>query len=101
MPVALDIWSHPPSGSWQAWLSFGYISVISMFLAYIAWYRGLALGGIASVGQVQLIQPLLTLLWSALLLRESIEPLTLIAALLVMASVIISRRARVTQTAKA
>ncbi len=100
VPVVLDIWSHPPSGSWQAWLCFGYISVVSMFLAYIAWYRGLALGGIASVGQVQLVQPLLTLLWSALLLGESVEPLTLIAALLVMASIIISRRARVTQTAK-
>ena len=101
LPVTLDIWSHPPSGSWQAWLSFGYISVVSMILAYIAWYRGLALGGIASVGQVQLIQPLLTLLWSAVLLSETVEPLTLIAALLVMASVIVSRRARVTQTTKA
>ena len=70
-----------------------------MFLAYIAWYRGLALGGIAAVGQVQLIQPLLTLLWSGLL-GELIEPLTLVAALMVIASVILSRRSRITQVPK-
>lgn len=97
VPATASIVTHPPSGSLQAWLCFAYICVISMFLAYVAWYRGLALGGIASVGQVQLIQPVLTLLWSGLLLGETIEPLTLIAATMVIASVILSRRARVHQ----
>ncbi len=41
-----------------------------MFLAFFAWYRGLALGGIARIGQVQLAQPVLTLVWAALLLGE-------------------------------
>jgi drug/metabolite transporter (DMT)-like permease len=100
IPVVIDIVSRPISGSWQAWLCFAYISVISMFLAYVVWYRGLALGGIASVGQVQLIQPLLTLLWSGLLLGEKIEPLTFIAAVLVMASVVLSRQARVRKISK-
>jgi drug/metabolite transporter (DMT)-like permease len=100
IPVAVDFIAHPPSGSALAWACFAYISVVSMFLAYIAWYRGLALGGIAAIGQVQLVQPLLTLLWSGLLLGEFIEPLTLLAALMVIASVILSRRARVTQTTK-
>lgn len=97
IPVATDFIARPPSGSLLAWACFSYISVVSMFLAYIAWYRGLALGGIAAVGQVQLVQPLLTLLWSGLLLGELIEPLTLLAAFMVIASVILSRRARVTQ----
>jgi drug/metabolite transporter (DMT)-like permease len=100
VPVATDFVSHPPSGSALAWICFAYISLVSMFLAYIAWYRGLALGGIAAVGQVQLVQPLLTLLWSGLLLGELIEPLTLLAAFMVIASVILSRRTRVTQTTK-
>jgi drug/metabolite transporter (DMT)-like permease len=97
IPVAVSVVAQPPSGTFQAWLCFGYICVISMFLAYVAWYRGLALGGIARVGQVQLIQPVLTLLWSGLILGEVIEPLTLAAALLVIASVVLSRRARIHQ----
>ncbi len=95
IPVAASVTAQPPSGSLQAWLCFAYICVMSMFLAYVAWYRGLALGGIASVGQVQLVQPVLTLLWSWLLLGEVIEPLTLAAALLVIASVVLSRCARI------
>jgi drug/metabolite transporter (DMT)-like permease len=97
LPVAVSVIAQPPSGSFLAWFCFGYICIISMFLAYVAWYRGLALGGIASVGQVQLVQPVLTLLWSWLLLGEVIEPLTLAAALLVIASVVLSRRARIYQ----
>src|SRR4051812_26256048 len=48
-----------------AWLGFAYVSVISMFLAFFAWYAGLARGGVARVGQIQLAQPVLTLGWSA------------------------------------
>jgi hypothetical protein len=40
-----------------AWAGFAYVSVVSMFLGFFAWYRGLALGGIAAVGQVQLVRP--------------------------------------------
>ena len=40
--------------------------VVSMFLAFFAWYAGLARGGVAKIGQVQLVQPLLTLGWAAL-----------------------------------
>ena len=44
--------------------------MISMFLAFFAWYAGLARGGVARVGQIQLAQPVLTLVWSALVLGE-------------------------------
>ena len=56
----------------SAWAGFAYVSIISMFLAFFAWYRGLAVGGVARVSQVQLAQPVLTLGWSALLLGEHI-----------------------------
>jgi drug/metabolite transporter (DMT)-like permease len=49
------------SGSLAAWFGFLYISVISMFAAFMLWYRGLALGGIAQVGQLQLLQPFMTI----------------------------------------
>jgi drug/metabolite transporter (DMT)-like permease len=54
-----------------AWLGFAYVAVFSMLVAFVLWYRGLALGGIARVGQLQLLQPFLGLLLSALLLREA------------------------------
>lgn len=64
----------------SAKLGFAYLSVISMFLAFVAWYTGLASGGIAKMGQLQLLQPFLTLLWSALLLGETLPPTTWWAA---------------------
>ena len=57
-----------------AWACFAYVSVVSMFLGFFAWYRGLAEGGVARVGQVQLSQPVLTLLWSVLPLGERVGP---------------------------
>jgi drug/metabolite transporter (DMT)-like permease len=77
-----------------AWLGFAYVSVVSMFLGFFAWYAGLARGGVARVGQVQLAQPVLTLGWSALLLGESVSALTVLTALLVLASVAATQRAR-------
>jgi drug/metabolite transporter (DMT)-like permease len=57
---------------WPAWAGLSYVSAISMFVASLAWYRGLATGGTARIGQLNLAQPFLTVLWSALLLREHI-----------------------------
>lgn len=61
-------------------LGFLYVSIFSMFLGFFAWYRGLALGGVARVGQVQLLQPFLTILASALLIGEPLTLTTLIFA---------------------
>jgi drug/metabolite transporter (DMT)-like permease len=77
-----------------AWLGFAYVTAISMFLAFFAWYAGLARGGVARVGQIQLAQPVLTLGWSALLLGERVTPLTVLTALAVLASVAATQRAR-------
>jgi drug/metabolite transporter (DMT)-like permease len=77
-----------------AWLGFAYVSAISMFLAFFAWYAGLARGGVARVGQVQLAQPVLTLVWSALVLGERVTPLTLVTALAVLGCVAATQRAR-------
>ena len=77
-----------------AWLGFAYVSIVSMFLAFFAWYAGLARGGVARVGQVQLAQPVLTLGSSALLLGESVTVLTVGTALAVLASVAATQRAR-------
>jgi drug/metabolite transporter (DMT)-like permease len=56
----------------SAWAGLGYVGVISMFAASLAWYRGLAAGGTARIGQLNLAQPFLAVAWSALLLGEHI-----------------------------
>jgi drug/metabolite transporter (DMT)-like permease len=65
-----------------------------MFLGIFAWDRGLALGGIGAVGQVQLLQPFLTIFASAWLLGERIDAATLVAAGAVIVAIAIGRRAR-------
>ncbi|MFI5839759.1 DMT family transporter [Catenuloplanes sp. NPDC051500] len=86
---------HPPrEPSAAAWLGLAYVTVISMFLGFFAWYAGLAAGGVARVGQVQLVQPVLTLGWSALLLGERVGMLTTGAAALVLVCVLLTQRTR-------
>jgi drug/metabolite transporter (DMT)-like permease len=94
IPTALAIDARLLSAPLPAWIGFGYVSVVSMFLGFFAWYRGLALGGIATVGQVQLVQPFLTILASAWLLGERVDVATYIAASLVIGSIAVGRRAR-------
>ena len=79
----------------ESWLGFAYVTVISQFFAFVPWYRGLALGGIAKVGQTQLLQPFLTIVASALLLGESADALTWLTAILVVAVVAIGKTAQV------
>jgi len=81
-------------GGLGAWLGFAYVSVFSMFLGFFAWYRGLARGGVARIGQLQLAQPVLTLAWSALILGERFGAGTVAAALAVLACAGITQRIR-------
>ncbi|MDB6177445.1 DMT family transporter [Paracoccus sp. Z330] len=54
------------------WLGLCYVAIFSMLVGFVFWYRGLALGGIAGVGQLQLLQPFFGLLLAALLLDEPV-----------------------------
>lgn len=77
-----------------AWLGFAYVALVSMFLAFFAWYAGLARGGVARIGQVQLAQPVLSLGWAALVLGEAVSGKEAITAALVLACVVATQRAR-------
>ena len=77
---------------WQSLAGFIYVSVVSMFLAFVVWYKGLALGGIARIGQLQLLQPFLTIFAAAILLHEKVTWLEVLAALVVIACVLIGRK---------
>ena len=78
-----------------AWLAFAYLAVISQFLGFFAWYRGLAIGPIARVSQTQLIQPVLTIIWATLLLGERLDPLVWAGALVVLVCASLAVRARI------
>ncbi|PZW63154.1 drug/metabolite transporter (DMT)-like permease [Pseudomonas sp. URMO17WK12:I6] len=56
-----------------AWLSLAYVSLFSMLIGFVFWYRGLAQGGIAAVGQLQLLQPFFGLALAATLLHEQVS----------------------------
>jgi drug/metabolite transporter (DMT)-like permease len=76
------------------WISLILLGISSMYLGFFAWYRGLAMAGAAYGGQVQQLQALLTLLWSALLLGEIVTAQTVLAALVVVVCVAWALRSR-------
>jgi drug/metabolite transporter (DMT)-like permease len=97
--TVLSIALRPPrSVTGHAVLGMAYLGVVSMCLGFCAWYEGLARGGIARIGRVQLAQPVLTLGWAALLLGEHLSAVIWIAAAVVLAAVTIGRNARVDST---
>ena len=75
-----------------AWTSFIYLSLFSMFLGFFFWYEGLAVGGIARVSQVQLIQPFCTLVAASILLGDHLTIMNMVFAFLVVSTVILSKR---------
>ena len=85
------------TASRPAWAGFLYIAVFSQLLGFFAWNRGLALGGVAKVGQLQLLQTFVTLLASAALLGERVTWLQIGFAVLVVAIVAAGRRTQVRQ----
>lgn len=98
LPVAWTVIRTGLSAGPVAWLCFAYVSLLSMFLGFFAFYRGMAEAGIARVSQIQLAQPVFSLLWSALILREPIDAATALAALFVVGCVLVTSRTRVRVT---
>jgi drug/metabolite transporter (DMT)-like permease len=83
------------AAGWQAWTGFAYVSVFSMYIGFFFWYRALALGGVARVGQVQLLQPFLTMAGAALVLSEPLDLSNILFALAVISVVATGRRTRI------
>jgi drug/metabolite transporter (DMT)-like permease len=98
VPASIAIWwathaEHDPTSG--AWTSLILLGVSSMYFGFFAWYRGLSLAGIVRGSQVQQLQPLLTLVWSAWLLDERVTAATVLAAMAVIVCVVWAQRARV------
>lgn len=97
IPGALLTASGFAAPSPHAIAAFLYLSFGSMFLGFFAWNMGLAMGGIARVSQVQLLQAFVTLAISSVILGETVTGETLLFAFGVMIVVMIGRQARVSR----
>ena len=73
-------------------LSFLYLALVSQLFGFFFWNKGLALGGVARVSQTQLLQPIITLVASALLINETINVQTIVFATLVIVTVAIGKK---------
>lgn len=93
--LGLALWALPASfaniGA-PAWSGLAYVSLFSMLIGFIFWYRGLAQGGIAAVGQLQLLQPFFGLALAATLLHEQVSPIMLVVTLAIVACVAGAKR---------
>lgn len=84
-PVHLGV--HSVTG--LLWVAAG-----SQFLGLVVWYRGMAAVGIPKASQLQLAQPLLTLVWSVLLLGEHLTPAAPVTAVAVLVCIAVTQRTR-------
>jgi drug/metabolite transporter (DMT)-like permease len=78
----------------KPWLAVLYVAVLSQWIGFFAWNAGMAMGGIARVSQVQLLQPFITFALAGLFNDETITPQILLFAAAVVATVAVSTRTR-------
>lgn len=98
IPVGLNFTQDMIHAPMQAWISILYLGVVSQFLAYVAWYSGMSLGGIARVSQIQYLQPFLMILFATIFLNEAISFMTIGIAIIVLLSVIVGKNTKVTRS---
>jgi drug/metabolite transporter (DMT)-like permease len=82
----------------SAWTGFLYVTVFSQFLGFFAWNKGMSLGGIAKIGQMQLLQPFVTLVAAYFLLGESIGWMEFVFSVAVVGLVALGWRMRVARS---
>jgi drug/metabolite transporter (DMT)-like permease len=96
VPAALWLMPETPAAvPTDAWMGLAYVALFSMFIGFFAWNAGMALAGVAQASQMQLLQTFVTLGLSALVNGEHIDPLTIVAAIAVVAIVALGQKARV------
>ncbi len=99
LPITLPmtLWFQPAaieSVSLDSWMAVLYLALISQLLGFFAWNRALVLGGISRISQVQLLQPFMTLLASAMLLNEAVDLNAITCGVLVLMLVAMGTRTR-------
>ncbi|MEU6895237.1 DMT family transporter [Streptomyces sp. NPDC046557] len=95
--IAVSLWALPHEPvhlTAKALIGMAYIAAISQFGGFVVWYKGMGLIGVARASQLQLAQPLLTLVWAVLLLGEHITPAVPLTAAVVLTCIVVTQRAR-------
>lgn len=92
--AALALQHEPVHLTAKAVIGMAYIAAISQFGGFVVWYKGMGLIGVARASQLQLAQPLLTLVWAVLLLGESLSPAVPLTAVIVLGCIVVTQRAR-------
>ncbi|MGV4924776.1 DMT family transporter [Streptomyces sp. BHT-5-2] len=99
LPVTLPgaVWAlsaEPPRLTGHAVAGLLWLAAGSTFLGMVVWYRGMAVIGVSRASQLQLAQPLLTLVWSVVLLGERLPPAAPLTAVAVLGCIVVTQRAR-------
>ncbi|MEV6833751.1 DMT family transporter [Streptomyces sp. NPDC051133] len=95
--LAVCLWALPHEPvhlTAKALTGMAYIAAISQFGGFVVWYKGMGLIGVARASQLQLAQPLLTLVWAVLLLGEHVTAAVPLTAAVVLTCIVITQRAR-------
>ncbi|MFJ8440264.1 DMT family transporter [Kitasatospora griseola] len=90
--AALGLAAEPVHWTWRGVTGLAYVGVVSQFLGFVVWYRGMAAIGVPRASQLQLAQPLLTICWAVLLLAEPLPALAVPTALAVVACIAVTQR---------
>ncbi|OKH89607.1 DMT family transporter [Thalassospira sp. TSL5-1] len=75
-----------------SWWSLAYVAIFSSIVGFLLWYRGLALGGIGAVGQLQLLQPFFGMMLAAVILSENVDQAMVLVTMAVIACVFGAKR---------
>jgi drug/metabolite transporter (DMT)-like permease len=75
----------------ESWVGLFYLTAVSQFIGFFFYYKGLALGGIAKMSQVQLILPFLAIFTAHWILGEPIDG-SVIFGVLVMTGIVAAGR---------
>ncbi|MDH2426096.1 DMT family transporter [Sphaerisporangium sp. TRM90804] len=92
--TALALPWEPVEATAKALAGMAYIAAVSQFGGFVVWYRGMAAIGVPKASQIQLAQPLITLVWSVLLMGERLSPLAAVTAVIVLGCIAATQRAR-------
>ncbi|MFJ8432828.1 DMT family transporter [Kitasatospora sp. NPDC094019] len=95
LTTALALPAEPVELGGKAVAGLAYTALVSQFGGFVVWYRGMAAIGVPRASQLQLAQPLLTLVWSVLLLGEVLPAAAPVTAVVVLLCIALTQRARV------
>lgn len=90
--IATTSWSHFAAMRFEPWAAFAFLALVNSLIGFFFWYQALAIGGIARVSQIQLLQPFFTWIFAVWFLGEEFSVITLIFTALTVAVVMVGKR---------